>query len=75
MDRSLQDRHVPGRKKGSHMKLVRRNPAKKLQRAYELKLRQARDAQRAGDIQQCAELTSQAEKMRLELQAVQGETT
>ncbi|QDT41444.1 hypothetical protein Pan241w_15050 [Gimesia alba] len=46
---------------------LRRNPKKKLELQYAQKLEAARDAQRNGDIQSFATLTSEAEEILKEL--------
>ncbi|MCC5883521.1 MAG: Lacal_2735 family protein [Halomonas sp.] len=48
--------------------LFRRNPAKKLQKAYERKLEEAMLASRNGDMRANATLTEQAEALRLEIE-------
>ena len=52
------------------MPLFRRDPAKKLQKAYELKLESAMHAMRRGDVRENALLTAEAEKLRAEIEAL-----
>ena len=41
----------------------KKNKAKKLQKAYERKMQEARDAQRAGDIQKTSQLNEEADAL------------
>jgi hypothetical protein len=47
----------------------KKNPVVALQKAYEQKMQDARDAQRAGDIQKTSRLHSEAESLLLQIQA------
>lgn len=49
------------------MALFRRDPRKKLQKAYEQKLEAAMHAMRNGDIRKNAELVAEAEALKAEL--------
>ena len=49
------------------MPLFKRDPKKKLRKAYEQKLEAAMQAMRRGDIRQNAELTAEAEAIKAEL--------
>ena len=48
--------------------LFNKNPIKKMEKAHGAKLEEARNAQRAGNIQAYAALTEEAEKLRLEIE-------
>ncbi|MBB3189743.1 DUF6435 family protein [Halomonas cerina] len=48
--------------------LFKRDPAKKLQKAYEQKLEQAMQAARNGDMRTNASLTEEAEALRREIE-------
>ncbi len=48
--------------------IFKKDPTKRLEKAYLAKLEEARDAQRAGDIQAFAALSNEAEKIRLDLE-------
>jgi hypothetical protein len=50
---------------------LKSDPKKKLDQAYHLKLEQAMQAQRKGDIRSYGELTAQAEQLRSELQRLE----
>ena len=49
----------------------KKNPAKKLEKAYHKKLVEARDMQRSGDVKQAALLYEAAEKLADELEILQ----
>lgn len=51
----------------------RRDPVKKLQRAYESKLKEAKDAEKFGDRGLQAQLYAEAEAIYTELEAAQAE--
>jgi len=46
----------------------KKNPLAALQKAYEQKMQDARDAQRAGDIQKTSRLHAEAESLLLQIQ-------
>lgn len=50
------------------MQLFNRDPRKKLEKVYQQKMEAAMDAMRRGDIRGNAELVTEAEKIRLELE-------
>ena len=50
--------------------IFNRNPVKKLNKRYEDKLEQAMHAQRNGDIKGYAMITAEAEKIAVEIQAL-----
>lgn len=52
--------------------LFKRDPIKKLNKAYGFKLEQAMLAQRNGDIRSYAMLTAEAEKIREEIEALEN---
>lgn len=52
--------------------LFKRDPIKKLNKAYALKLEQAMLAQRNGDIKSYSMLTAEAEKIREEIEALEN---
>lgn len=52
--------------------LFKSDPKKKLRRAYEAKLIEARDVQRTGDVVAAAKLYAQAEEMLQELERGEG---
>ena len=54
------------------MPLFRRDPVKKLKKAYEMKLESAMHAMRRGDVRENALLTAEAEKLRAEIEALEG---
>ncbi len=54
------------------MPLFRRDPAKKLKKAYEMKLESAMHAMRRGDVRENALLTAEAEKLRAEIDALEA---
>ncbi len=54
--------------------IFKKNPLKKLNKLYEAKLEQAMCAQRSGDIKTFAMLTAEAEKISLEIQALEAAT-
>ena len=49
----------------------KKNPTKKLEKAYHQKLVEARDMQRSGDVKQAALLYEAAEKLADELESLQ----
>ncbi len=51
--------------------LFKSDPTEKLSKKYHEKLRQAMEAQRAGDIRKYSELTEQAEALHTELESAQ----
>lgn len=51
--------------------LFKASPAKKLRKAYEAKLIEARDVQRSGDVVAAAKLYAQAEEMLAEVEALE----
>lgn len=53
------------------MGFLSRNKARRLQRAYEAKLKEAMDAQRSGDIQGFAALTEQAQEIYAQIQELE----
>jgi hypothetical protein len=55
-------------------KLFKADPRKKLQKAYEEKLTQALHAQRNGDIRSYSTLQGEAEKLYVELEALDKNT-
>jgi len=55
--------------------LFKQDPKKKLRKAYEAKLAEARDVQRSGDVVAAAKLYEEAEEMLEELEAEDGEQT
>mgnify|MGYP004144508503 FL=1 len=52
--------------------LFKQDPARKLKKAYEAKLVEARDVQRSGDVVAAAKLYAEAEKMREELDKLEA---
>ncbi|MFB0980265.1 MAG: DUF6435 family protein [Alteromonadaceae bacterium] len=52
--------------------LFKKNPLKKLNKAYDAKLEQAMHAQRNGDIKSFAMLTEEAEKINKEILALEN---
>ena len=50
------------------MPLFKRDPTKKLKKAYQQKLESAMHAMRNGDVRQNAELVAEAEKIKIELE-------
>jgi hypothetical protein len=50
------------------MLFFKRDPTKKLRKAYELKMESAMHAMRRGDVRQNALLVEEAEKIRLEIE-------
>ena len=54
------------------MPLFRRDPTKKLKKAYEMKLESAMHAMRRGDVRENALLTVEAEKLRVEIEALEA---
>lgn len=52
--------------------IFKQNPVKKLNKRYEAKLEQAMHAQRNGDIKAYAMITAEAEKIALEIQALES---
>ena len=54
------------------MPLFRRDPTKKLKKAYEMKLESAMHAMRRGDVRENALLTAEAEKLRAEIEALEA---
>ena len=54
------------------MPLFKRDPRKKLQKAYEAKLEAAMLAMRNGDIRKNAELTVEAQAIKAEIDALDG---
>ncbi|MBX2802030.1 MAG: Lacal_2735 family protein [Myxococcales bacterium] len=53
---------------------LRSDPKKKLQKRYEAKMRQAKEAEKFGDRALQAELYTQAEALYAELEALEAET-
>lgn len=53
------------------MNLFRRDPLKKAQTAYQLKLKEAMKAQRSGDIRSYSRLSAEASSLLQDLEAVQ----
>ncbi|MCO7188605.1 MULTISPECIES: DUF6435 family protein [Pseudoalteromonas] len=51
---------------------LKRDPVKKLRKAYDAKLEQAMHAQRNGDIRGYAMLTAEAESIWQEIESLQG---
>lgn len=54
------------------MPLFKRDPGKKLRKAYEQKLEQAMHAMHRGDVRQNALLYAEAEKIKAELDALEA---
>ena len=52
------------------MNLFKRDPAKKLKKAYQAKMEAAMHAMRRGDVRENALLVAEAEKIKLELDAL-----
>ncbi len=50
------------------MALFKRDPTKKLKKAYQQKMESAMHAMRRGDVRQNAQLVAEAEKIRLEIE-------
>lgn len=57
------------------MGLFKRDPRKKLRRAYEQKLEAAMHAMHRGDIRENAMLTAEAEELRSELEKLDADKT
>ncbi len=51
---------------------LKKDPAKKLQKAYEAKLEQAMHAQRNGDIESYSMITAEAENIRQDIQELEN---
>jgi|GEM_PF-3047276 chlorite dismutase len=51
----------------------KKNKAQKLQKAYELKMQEARNAQRAGDIQKTSQLQEEADALLAQMQAEEAQ--
>ena len=54
--------------------IFKKDPVKKLNKLYEAKLEQAMHAQRNGDIQSYAMITAEAEKISVQIQALENTT-
>ncbi|PKG80861.1 hypothetical protein CXF85_22415 [Colwellia sp. 75C3] len=52
--------------------IFKKDPVKKLNKRYEAKLEQAMQAQRNGDIRSYASITAEAEKIAIEIQALES---
>ncbi|MFU8814311.1 MAG: DUF6435 family protein [Pseudomonadales bacterium] len=52
------------------MPFFRRDPTKKLKKAYQQKLESAMHAMRRGDVRENAKLVEEAEKIRVEMEAL-----
>ena len=52
------------------MKLFRQDPAKRMQKAYEAKAKEAMEAQRRGDIRALAALNDEAHELLLQVEAI-----
>lgn len=54
--------------------IFKKDPIKKLDKRYESKLEEAMHAQRKGDIKSYAMITAEAEKIRVQILALQAST-
>ncbi|TWX65201.1 Lacal_2735 family protein [Colwellia demingiae] len=54
--------------------IFKKDPVKKLNKLYEAKLEQAMHAQRNGDIKSYSMITAEAEKIAIEIQALENST-
>ena len=52
--------------------IFKSDPSKKLRKAYLIKLEEAMKAQRSGDIQKYASLTSEAEKILVKMETLEN---
>ena len=62
----------PSTRKTTMFGLFKKDPAKKLEKAYRAKLEEARDLQRSGDIKGYAVAMDEAETILKQLEAVRG---
>lgn len=57
------------------MPLFKRDPTRKLRKTYQMKLEAAMHAMRRGDVRQNALLSEEAEKIRIQIEALETQRT